>query len=261
MDSRIQQSVVASLSARPAATEIGPFVLGLDPGTDSPHANYATPRPGAAVTGADVTRMVAAFRDAGRRPRLEYVTTCAPELEALLTAAGFEVEARHEYLVCSARTLTTPDVPDGFELRQPVSDEDVAALISAQNEAFGGEPVASPADVDRLRRRQAEGGVAVLAVSAGDVAPGPDGQGRGACVGGGQAVPPRDAVSEVTGIAVRRPYRRRGLAGAITAAVTARLFAADVGVAWLEASGEESWRVYERVGYRPAGRRLYLRLP
>ncbi len=57
---------------------------------------------------------------------------------------------------------------------------------------------------------------------------------------------------------VREPYRRRGLAGAITAETTRRLFAAGAEVAWLEAGGAESWRVYQRVGYRPAGERLYL---
>ncbi|MFI7249344.1 GNAT family N-acetyltransferase [Micromonospora chalcea] len=54
------------------------------------------------------------------------------------------------------------------------------------------------------------------------------------------------------------PYRRRGLASAITADITRRLFGAGTEAAWLEASGEESWRVYERVGYRPAGQRLYI---
>src|SRR4051812_41814196 len=118
MDLRIQQSVVANLSARPAPVEAGPFVIGLDPSTESPSINYATPRPAAAITSADVTALVTAFREAGRKPRLEYVTSCAPDLEALLAAAGFTVEARHDYLVCSAGSLTPPPTPDGFGLRE-----------------------------------------------------------------------------------------------------------------------------------------------
>ncbi|WP_250037190.1 GNAT family N-acetyltransferase [Paractinoplanes maris] len=249
MSTRIQQAVVANLSARPAPVETGPFVIGLDPGTDSPHINYATPRPGATITPDDVTELVKAFRQAGRRPRLEYVVDGAPGLETLLTAAGFRVEERHEYLVCSPSSLRVPPAPDGFRLGEATTDPERAALISAQNEAFGGEPTASGADVARVRRLQAGGGVAVLAVD-----------GDGTCAGGGQAVAPHDGVSEVAGIAVRPPYRRRGLAGAVTAAVTTRLFAAGVDTAWLEASGRESWRVYERVGFRPAGQRLYLSL-
>ncbi|MBC9001400.1 GNAT family N-acetyltransferase [Micromonospora aurantiaca (nom. illeg.)] len=247
MDARIQQSVVVNLSRRPAPVEVGPFVIGLDPTTTSPYVNYATPRPGAAVTAADVTALVAAFRAADCRPRLEYVTSCAPDLEALLTAAGFTVEARHTYLVCVPGTLASPPVPDQLSLCEPGTDSRRAALIRVQNEAFGGDPVASEADVARLRRQQDAGGVVVAAVTEG-----------GGCAGGGGAAAPVGAVSEVAGIAVRAPHRRRGLASAITAEVTRRLFSAGTEVAWLEAGGAESWRVYERVGYRPAGQRLYI---
>ncbi|MGK5442127.1 GNAT family N-acetyltransferase [Micromonospora sp. URMC 105] len=247
MDVRIQQSVVANLSNRPAPVEVGSFVLGMDPTTTSPSVNYATPRPGAAITAADVTALVAAFRAADRKPRLEYVVSCAPGLEALLTAAGFTVEARHTYLLCVPGTLQTPLPLDHVDLHEPGTDSQRAALISAQNEAFGGDPVASEADVARLRRQQAAGGVAVMAVTD-----------DGTCAGGGGAVPPTGAVSEVAGIAIRAPYRRRGLAGAITAETTRRLFTEGAEIAWLEASGEDSWRVYERVGFRPAGQRLYI---
>jgi GNAT superfamily N-acetyltransferase len=249
MDVRIQQSVVANLSHRPAPVEVGPFVIGMDPTTTSPSINYATPRPGTAITAADVTALVAAFRAADRKPRLEYVISCAPGLEALLTAAGFIVEARHTYLLCVPGTLKTPPTPDHLDLHEPGTDSQRVALISAQNEAFGGDPVASETDVARLRSLQGAGGVAVMAVTD-----------DGTCAGGGGAVPPTGTVSEVAGIAVRAPYRRQGLAGAITAEITRRLFTTGAEVAWLEASDEESWRVYERVGYRPAGQRLYIAL-
>ncbi|MEW2590419.1 GNAT family N-acetyltransferase [Micromonospora aurantiaca] len=246
MDARIQQSVVVNLSRRPAPVEVGPFVIGLDPTTASPYVNYATPRPGAAVTAADVAALVAAFHAADRKPRLEYVTSCVPDLEALLTTAGFTVEARHTYLVCAPDTLASPPVPDHLRLCEPGTDSQRAALISVQNEAFGDDPVASEADVARLRRQQDAGGVVVTAVTE-----------DGDCAGGGGAAAPVGAVSEVAGIAVRASYRRRGLASAITADVTRRLFGAGAEVAWLEAGGEDSWRVYDRVGYRPGGQRLY----
>jgi ribosomal protein S18 acetylase RimI-like enzyme len=249
LDARIQRSVVATLSARPAALDAGPFVLGLDPGTDNPSVNYATPRPDAAITADDVTALVAAFRRADRVPRLEYVTACAPALEGLLIGAGFAVEARHDYLICTPETVVVPATPDGFALCAPASDEQRAALVIAQNDAFGAGAVAAHNDVLRVERLQADGGIAVIAVTGG-----------GTCAGGGQASVPRDGVSEVAAIAVREPFRRRGLAGAVTAAITRRLFDAGADLAWLEASGEDAWRVYGRVGYRPAGKRLYIAL-
>ncbi|SNY49937.1 GNAT family N-acetyltransferase [Paractinoplanes atraurantiacus] len=249
LDVRIQQSVVANLSSRPAPVRTGPFVIGVDPSVDSPGINYATPLPGLEISRADVTALVAAFRSYARKPRLEYVVSTAPGLERLLLDAGFTVEERHEYLVCTPGTIEQLPAPGGYTLREPITDADRAAMIAAQNAAFGGDPISTDADIARIAALQARGGIAVMALA-------PD----GTCAGGGQAVPPNDGVSEVAGIAVTKHHRRRGIAGAMTAEITRRLFVAGAEIAWLEASGEDSWRVYERVGYRPTGRRLYIAL-
>ncbi|MEU8661973.1 GNAT family N-acetyltransferase [Actinoplanes philippinensis] len=248
MDLRIQRSVVSHLRTRPKAIEVGPFVLGLDPDTESPFINYASPQPGAPITAADITELISAFAEAGRKPRLEYVTSCAPELEDLLVTAGFAVEERNQYLICPPERLTVFPAPQGLTLEEPSTDPDRAAVVAAQNDAFGDLPPEDPAAaVARMRRSQERGGV-VLGARTTD----------GEWVGGGQAAPPSDDVSEVAGIAVREPFRRRGLGAAISAGVTRRLFDSGVEVAWLEASGDDSWRVYERVGYVPAGHRLYI---
>ncbi|MFC7531197.1 GNAT family N-acetyltransferase [Actinoplanes sp. GCM10030250] len=248
MDLRIQRYVVSNLRNRPKAIEIGPFVAGLDPETDSPFINYASPLPGAAITAADVAGLISAFAEAGRKPRLEYVTSSDPELENLLLTAGFTVEARHQYLICTSETWNASAVPDGFVLEEPATDLDRAALIAALNEAFGEAPQATEADVARMRRNEERGGVALTALA------------NTVCAGGAQAMPPSGGVSEVGGIGVRETFRRRGLAGAITSEITRRLFGSGVEVAWLEAGGDDSWRVYERVGYAPAGHRLYISL-
>jgi ribosomal protein S18 acetylase RimI-like enzyme len=245
MDLRIQRAVVANLHTRPNAVESGPFVVGLDHGTDSPHINYATPVPGAVITAADVAELITAF--AGRPPRLEYVTSCAPELENLLLDAGFAVEARNEYLTCTPETLVAQAVPAGFELFVPQTDDEIAGLIAVQNEAFGSRGDVGPADIDRQRRVSRQGGVFVGARTT-----------DGRYAGGGGTVVPSGGICEIGGIAVGAAHRRRGLAGAITVEIAARLFAAGIEVAWLEAGGDDSWKVYERVGFRPAGQRLYI---
>jgi ribosomal protein S18 acetylase RimI-like enzyme len=250
MDLRIQRSVVSNLRDRPQAAEIGPFVAGLDLGTDSPYVNYATPQPGVTITEADVTALVRAFTEAGRKPRLEYVTSSAPDLEDLLLAAGFTVEARQQYLICTAETASSSPVPPEWHLAEPATDPQRAALAAATGEAFGEAPQASEADVARVRRNQDLGGIALAALTEND----------GACAGGGQAMPPQHGVSEVAGIGVRAPFRGRGLGQAITLGLARRLFDRGVELAWLEAGGADSWRVYERAGFRPAGNRLYISL-
>ncbi|GAA4926728.1 GNAT family N-acetyltransferase [Actinoplanes utahensis] len=247
MDLRIQRSVVSTLRTRPKAVEIGPFVAGFDPDTASPFVNYATPIPDVPITAADVDALIGAFTGAGRKPRLEYVVSTTPELEELLLGAGFTVEVRHRYLVCTPQTLTVPPVPEGLSLTEPTTDPQRAALSAATAEAFGALWEASEADVIRLRRSQERGGIAIAAFTA-----------SGECAGGGQATPPSDALCEVAGIGVREPFRRRGLAAAFTAEITRRAFDRGVDFAWLEASGGDSWRVYERIGYVPAGHRLYI---
>ena len=46
-------------------------------------------------------------------------------------------------------------------------------------------------------------------------------------------------------------YRRRGIAGMLTAVMTQAAFAAGVRVAFLSAADERAGRVYERVGFQP----------
>lgn len=250
LDARVQQSVIANLRLRPNPIEVGPFVIGQDPTTDSRNVNYATPLTGTAeITSGDVTALVSAFREIGCVPRLEYVTSCAPALEQLLLDAGFTVEERHDYLVCSPETFAVTGLPDGFEIAEPATDAQRIAMVAVQNEAFGGEPAATEADAARMRRLRDNGGV-VLGVR----------NASGGFVAGGVANPPVAGVSEVAGIAVGKAFRHRGIAGALTAAITERLFAGGAEVAWLEASGQDAWRVYERVGYAPTGKRLYIAL-
>jgi ribosomal protein S18 acetylase RimI-like enzyme len=249
MDTRVQNSVITNLGRRPQTVDTGAFRIGWDTETDSRFINYATPHLGASPTPIDVAELVAAFREIGRVPRLEYVVSCAPDLETHLLAAGFAVEARHEYLICSPDSLVVPPEPAGVDIAMPESDEELAAMVAAQQEAFGGAFTSSAEDVARMRRLDEQGGVVMLARSLVD-----------GVVGGGQATPINVGLSEVAGIAVRSAHRRRGIAGAVTAAITARAFGRGAELAWLEASGDTSWRVYDRVGYAPAGQRLYIAL-
>jgi predicted GNAT family acetyltransferase len=55
-------------------------------------------------------------------------------------------------------------------------------------------------------------------------------------------------------------YRGRGIAAAVTAALAGTMFGRGAASVWLEYSGEGSRRVYERVGFRPGGTRLYVSL-
>ncbi|SOE06898.1 GNAT family N-acetyltransferase [Streptomyces sp. Ag109_G2-15] len=243
----VQNFAVANLLRRPAAVEVAGFVAGFDPTTTSPYVNYATPVPGAEPTDRDVSALIEAFRERGLKPRLEFAPDAAPAVEPALRRAGFATEAVHEYMVCTPATLAVP--PKRIEVAAPDTDEDYTAIDSALSEAFGGEFPPSAEGAARLRRTQESGG-AVRFVRATD----------GGCAGGAICSAPAHDTSELAGVGTRPAYRGRGIAAAVTAALAETMFAGGASSVWLEYSGDGSRRVYERVGFRPRGTRLYLTL-
>jgi ribosomal protein S18 acetylase RimI-like enzyme len=249
----VQRFTVAHLLRRPAACEVGGFVMGFDPSTTSPYVNYATPFPGAEPTDRDVAGLVAAFRERGLRPRLEFAPDAAPAVEPALRRAGFGTEAVHEYLVCTPATLVVPGAGPGSAdpvgVAVPATDADYTALDAALAEAFGGQWAPSPEGAARLRRTE-EGGGAVRFVRAED----------GGCAGGALCSAPAEGTAELAGVGTLPAYRGRGIAAAVTAALAATIFGRGAASVWLEYSGEGSRRVYERVGFRSGGTRLYVSL-
>ncbi|WP_330258046.1 GNAT family N-acetyltransferase [Streptomyces murinus] len=252
MHTDVQSFAVAHLLRRPAACRVGGFVVGFDPATTSPYVNYATPVPGAEPTDADVADLIAAFRTRGLLPRLEFAPDAAPAVEPALRRAGFTTEAVHEYLVCTPATLTVPGAAPEPEARvrveAPVTDEDYLAIDTALSEAFGGEWAPSPEGAARLRRTE-EGGGAVRFVRAED----------GSCAGGALCSAPAEGTAELAGVGTLPCHRGRGIAAAVTATLAETLFTRGARTVWLEYSGAGSRRVYERVGFRPGGTRVYLR--
>ncbi|MER7829457.1 GNAT family N-acetyltransferase [Streptomyces sp. NPDC095602] len=250
MDIQVQNFAVANLRRRPVVVETGGFVAGFTPDTDSPYMNYATPLPGAKPMEQDVAALIGVFRERGLLPRLEFAPQAAPAVAPALRAAGFATEAVHEYLVCTPHTLTAPESADSPRVESPATEEEFAELDAALAEAFGGVFAPSPQGAARLRRTQRSGGaVRFVRVPEGGI------------VGGASCSPPAEGTAELSGVGTRPAYRGRGIAAAVTAALTEAMFARGAGSVWLEYSGEGSRRVYERVGYRPQGTRLYLSLP
>lgn len=250
MDIQVQNFAVANLRRRPVVVETGGFVAGFTPDTDSPYMNYATPLPGAKPMEQDVAALIGVFRERGLLPRLEFAPQAAPAVAPALRAAGFGTEAVHEYLVCTPHTLTVPESVDFPRVESPATEEEFAELDAALAEAFGGVFAPSPQGAARLRRTQRSGGAVRFVRDP-----------EGGIVGGASCSPPAEGTAELSGVGTRPAYRGRGIAAAVTAALTDAMFARGAGSVWLEYSGEGSRRVYERVGYRPQGTRLYLSLP
>jgi GNAT superfamily N-acetyltransferase len=228
---------------------VGPFVARFDPAWDSPYANYAIPDDGATPSGADVRALVDAFRDRDRRPRLEFLPRCAPQVEPALLAAGFTEENRPSLMACEQGGVLAPPQVAGLTLTEPADDAAFLRAAAVQHAGFGG-PGAVSADAGHgLRRLAARGGVVALATLA-------DGTGAGAA----SCSPPVGGLTELGGLAVLETVRRRGIGAAVAAWATQRALDRCPRTVWLEPGDPDVERMYARVGYRVVGERLNISL-
>jgi hypothetical protein len=236
----------AAISRRPHERR-GPFVAAFDTHSDNPWRNYATPDNGAHPSPDDIATLITAFDLHGRIPRLEYVPAAAPEVEGVLTAAGFTVEGRPPIMVAVPGSLPPSSSPSGIAFGFASTDADLLAAASVQNRAYGASEPAGPHDVARLRSCVARGGLVMLARDAA----------TGEAVGSGLVDGPLSGVGELAAVGVTVPFRRRGIAGAMSVDLAVAAHERRMKLVWLEAApGEEG--IYLRAGFTPSGGKLWI---
>lgn len=242
----IQAHLRASLRTWRDHEQVGPFLASFSRTSPNPFLNYAIPEDGAVPSENDVVALIDVYVRRTLRPRLEYISDLAPDVEPALLAAGFRVEGRLALMGLPADT-SNPLLPAGIELVGPAGDADLRAVRTVQHEAYGEPDLPSEADVRALRRSLASGGGAVLARTMGDHV----------LVGAGEYTPPLEGVTEVTSIGVRAAYRRRGIAAAMAAWLADSARGSGARSLFLMANGAEE-RIYTRVGFVTGGRILHI---
>ncbi len=237
---------VAAARGRDTA-RIGPFLATFSRSSTNPFLNYAIPNDGAKPRVEEVAGLIEAYQRRGLRPRLEYLTTCAPEVEEPLLAAGFTVEGRLALMTCQVGDARTIPVPEGIELVQPQTDRELLDTRTMENEAYETPEIAGQDDVQGLAASVQAGGMAVLARV----------EGTGEPVGAGEYTAPVDGFTEITSVGVRSAFRRRGIAAAITAWLLQSAFDAGVTSPFLMANEAEE-RIYARTGFHTTSRILHI---
>jgi len=225
---------------------VGPFLATFSLHSANPYLNYAIPDDGATPAPADVAALVAAYRRRGRTPRLEYLPGVAPTVEAALVTAGFVAE-RLPIMVCTPASARDVPILVGIELVAPASDDDIRAMVTAQNEAYS-EDVPDPEEVEDRRANLALGGLAILAREAATGEP----------AGGGICDVPLHGTTELAAVGVRPAFRRRGIAGALTARLVRDAVAVGVTTVFLTPAGEAEERIYARAGFSRATEQLHI---
>jgi ribosomal protein S18 acetylase RimI-like enzyme len=253
---RIDDYMDAVPRAAARAEDLGPLRLFVKTQAEGwPY--YARPVPGAGeITGEDVARMRARQRDLGVPEAFEWVVEVTPSLAAAAEATGLEV-LTHPLLMLSHDDLRPVAPPPGFTVRLADLQDDPAQVAAVAMAGFDAPGTAvgedSPDAVSRheatisdatraYKRGRLERGVTVPVVA--------EMSGRLVAVGFHQPVA---TMSEIVGVATLPAFRRRGLAAAITSALTADAFARGVDTVVLSAGDDDIARVYERVGFLRVG--------
>ena len=225
--------------------EMPPFVLFFNPSDDLRFYNYGVPvEPMSRLQDGELASLRAVFAAHNRLLRFEFIEEAAPDLASAFAAAGLAEEGRNPLLVCTPDSLRLAVEVPGLAICRLTPESpraDLAAFISVQGRSFGEEDRIEPTDaqVDDLRRRSGQGSHYFLGLLEGEP------------VATGAHTAPLDGFTELVGIATLADYRRRGIAGALVAAMTEAAFRAGVRVAFLSAADERAGRVYERVGFQP----------
>jgi ribosomal protein S18 acetylase RimI-like enzyme len=229
-DRRLQRYLRRSAARGREVVPCGPFSVFLHPRDPLRFFNYAVPAESAAFGIEEIEELASVFAARERVPRLEFVESEALGLAAVLEAAGFSLEARLDLMTCTPDALRRPPGPDGVRL-QVIEGEDPLArtLRMTQRTAFDAPP----------------GGDETMGASIGILAT-LDGE----PAAGGVFTAPEDGLTELAGIGTLPPFRRRGIAAALTAALAAEAFSRGVETAFLTPGDADTRRIYERAGFR-----------
>lgn len=220
--------------------QVGPFVARFTPGSRHPMLNYAVPNDDADPSPREIEALVQAFRQRGRKPRLEYAADGAPALEGALVAAGFEVEARLPLMACHPADARPIHPPSDFAVLRAETAVDHADAIVVADEAYGElATVPGPAAIASRQAMSAAGGAVVLARE----------RVTRMAAGSGLFPPPCDGVTELAAVGTRGAFRRRGVATAVTSLLAECASASGVDLLWLTPEHNDSERIYARVGF------------
>lgn len=259
-DERRIHAYLRAVTARARDTEsIGPFLATFSRSSTNPFLNYAIPDDDARPSARDVEDLIRAYERRGLHPRLEYITTCAPWVEAALLAAGFVADGGgpltpRQYPGAAVRLMTCRrgderecPIPAGIELVRPQTDDELLAVRTVQHGAYGDPEPPDTGDMQALAANLIDGGMAVLARV----------QDTGEPAGAGEYTSPMEGLTELAGVAVRTPFRRRGIAAAMTTWLVRAAFDAGVVLSFLMANETEE-RIYARAGFHTTSRILHI---
>ncbi len=247
---------------RAGAEPIGPFVIFVPDGPGLPL--YARPALGASAgaTLGDLEAVRARQRELDLPEALEWVHETTPWLLPLAEGAGLVVMRAPLMVLDPGALVDAPTAPDVsvrlLDPERPDFAAGVAAFRTIAGLAFGSPGTAAgpvgPAERDAAARpldaAEAERDASRVASLRAAYAIAESSAEGPLAVGAYQRA---ERVAELVGVATLPSARRRGLGGAITAALARQALATGADIVFLSAGGEDVARLYARIGFRQIG--------
>ncbi|MEM7125516.1 MAG: GNAT family N-acetyltransferase [Chloroflexota bacterium] len=198
-----------------------------------------------------LARLQLQFIERQRKPCLNFLDVSAPGLANHLKTAGFEEIGKWPLLTCTEDTYVAELQVPGLAFEMISSESPLEAVREGWNANARGydmnADLATDEQVNEFRNHPGNwrGFTARL---------------YGEVVGAGMFEVIRNGVTELVGITTLEPYRRRGIASALTAHATQIAFSMGVDVTFLIPANNEAHRIYTRVGYQHHATQMSYRL-
>jgi GNAT superfamily N-acetyltransferase len=238
---QIQNYLHFKARPRREVVEIGAFVLYLQMGTQQADDSAAIPSTPDVTLGRETLAAIEQFF--ARRmqtPRFQFLDAYAPQLRPALYEDGYECSEWLPVLICLPDQVQYPDFAPLLEFTTASAQSSLVKVAEGWNiNARGFDPKAAMGTSEEIEAfRQ-------TLVTARSFTARWGGEG----VAAGMFTEIEDRVTELAGITTLEPYRRCGIASALTAYMTQMAFDHGATLTFLMAASSAASRVYQRVGY------------
>src|SRR5215472_3745734 len=220
-----------------------PFTLFFHPTNARSWANYALPD---ASEPGDLSESLAVlprlFTQRNRTASLRFLEEVFPHFLPVLHLCGWAEVERPQVMICTRETFRSALTVMGLAITtlspQSLLEEICEGLDTS---AFGFDPQAERAtlqEAEEFRHDLMHTQMFLARL-------------QHQSVGAGKLTEVHEGVAELMGITTLSPFRRQGIASAVTAFMTQEAFRQGATCVFLLAGNVQAGRVYERVGFRP----------
>jgi predicted GNAT family acetyltransferase len=225
-----------------------PFTLFFHTTDESSDANYALPDASESSNLQDsLRRLQTIFTERARKPCLQFIEEEFSHLVPVLRSSGWSKVERSQVMICTPETYRPAPEVLGLAITTLSHESRVEEICEGlDTNALGFDPQA-----ERATLQEAEEFRSSLLLSRAFTA-----HLHEHPVGAGMFTEIHEGLTELVGITTLEPFRRRGIAAALTAYMTRRAFQQGATLAFLIAANARAGRVYERVGFRPCATRV-----